>query len=128
VTQNHANTRLEKKQNAYKRGVLAESAAGLYLSGKGYKVLKKRHKTRFGEIDLLVEKAGVLVAVEVKARDSRRLAVESVTARSQKRIMRALLSFVSDNLGYSMHDLRCDVVTFVPPFRIQHIENAWQEA
>lgn len=49
---------------------LGEEKARRYLQSKGYKVLEKNFKTRFGEIDIVALENNCLVAVEIKTRYS----------------------------------------------------------
>jgi len=48
-------------------GSFAEKEAEKYLKKKGYSILEKNFSTPLGEIDLIVEKDGILIFVEVKA-------------------------------------------------------------
>lgn len=47
---------------------MGESLASEYLLGKGYQMLKRNFRTRFGEIDIVADKDGVTVFVEVKTK------------------------------------------------------------
>jgi len=47
-------------------GKRGEEIAAKYLQGKGFQVLEQNFSTKFGEIDLVAEKAGILHFVEVK--------------------------------------------------------------
>src|SRR5215467_752624 len=69
-------------------GKLGESVACQELERRGYAILATRYRTRFGEIDIVAEEAGVLVFVEVKARRTARLgsAAESIPAWKRRRI------------------------------------------
>jgi putative endonuclease len=49
-------------------GVLGEELAARHLERLGYDVVARRHRTRFGELDLIAADGDVLVFVEVKAR------------------------------------------------------------
>jgi len=51
----------------------------MFLIAKGYRILARRFKTPFGEIDIVARRRGILVFVEVKARASADDAVENVT-------------------------------------------------
>jgi putative endonuclease len=51
-------------------GRWGESAAAEYLCTLGYELLGRNLRTPFGEIDLLVRSAGLIVFVEVKTRTS----------------------------------------------------------
>jgi Holliday junction resolvase-like predicted endonuclease len=67
---------------AFQRGLSAESRAALLLIAKAYRILARRWKTPFGEIDIVARRRGVVVFVEVKARTSIDEAAEAVTERN----------------------------------------------
>ncbi|MDW8343423.1 MAG: YraN family protein, partial [Verrucomicrobiae bacterium] len=50
------------------RGERGEEAAARYLRRVGYKILVRRFKSRYGEIDLVCRQGEWLVFVEVKTR------------------------------------------------------------
>ena len=45
---------------------MGEKIAAEFLAKKGYRILERNFRTRFGELDLIAAKDGVLVFVEVK--------------------------------------------------------------
>ncbi|MEA2169822.1 MAG: putative endonuclease [Solirubrobacteraceae bacterium] len=49
-------------------GRAGEEYTASHFERLGFEVLARRHRTRFGELDLIVRDAGLLVFVEVKAR------------------------------------------------------------
>ena len=49
-------------------GLLGEELAARHFERLGYDVVARRHRTRFGELDLVVSDGETLVFVEVKAR------------------------------------------------------------
>lgn len=51
-------------------GKWGEMIASEYLAKAGYQVLERNTRTEYGEIDLIVEREGTLVFVEVKTRRS----------------------------------------------------------
>ena len=59
---------MEKKSPSNTFGKLAEDFAVKLLSQKGYKIIDRNFRSRFGEIDIVALKEDVLVFVEVKAR------------------------------------------------------------
>ena len=59
---------LKQKRKAQARGRLAEIAAALVLTLKGYRILARRFRCPVGEVDLIARRFGTVVFVEVKAR------------------------------------------------------------
>lgn len=60
-----------------------------WLMAKGYRILGRRLRTPYGEVDVAAWKHGTLVIVEVKARKTLDDAVFAITPRAQERIARA---------------------------------------
>ncbi len=56
----------------------------MLLIAKAYRILARRWKTPFGEIDIVARRRRTLVFVEVKARATLDEAVEAVTERSKQ--------------------------------------------
>lgn len=114
----------------YARGVRAEEEAVRYLGRQGYKILHQRYKTKFGEIDLIVQKDNLLCFVEVKMRRNIVEALESITPRVQKRIENTALFFLSEYPDYMNCDMRFDVIAMSyskdGQLDITHLDNAWE--
>ncbi len=51
-----------------KKGRKGEALAEKFLKKKGYKILERNYRTRFGEIDIIAREGRTLVFIEVKAR------------------------------------------------------------
>ncbi len=107
-----------------------EALAARYLESHGYRILARNFRVRGGEADLLVEKEGWLVVVEVKTRRSRRFgsALEAVTPTKARRVLRAGRVFAR-RMGISLARLRADVVALDYPKgggapRLTHIQDA----
>ncbi len=62
----------DSPKNLYKKllGAKGELIAVKFLKTKGYKILHKNYKTKFGEADIIALKDGITVFVEVKTRTS----------------------------------------------------------
>jgi putative endonuclease len=56
-----------KKEN-FKTGRLGEELAASYLEEKGYKIVERNFRTRFGEVDIICYNGKTLVFVEVKTK------------------------------------------------------------
>ncbi len=53
---------------AFRTGLSAETRAAAFLMAKGYRILAKRFKTPYGEIDIVAKKRDLIAFIEVKAR------------------------------------------------------------
>jgi putative endonuclease len=78
-------------------GKLGERVACDELERRGYRILTTRHRTRFGEIDIVAVRGGTIVFVEVKARRTGRcgLAAESSPAGKRRRIAALALDYLA---------------------------------
>lgn len=70
-------------------GLEGETLACRALEARGYRVLQRRYRTRFGELDIVARHDQTIVFVEVKARRSGRFGdpAASVTAHKQRRLV-----------------------------------------
>lgn len=56
------------KNNNKVTGVKGETLAAEYLEKKGYKIIERNFRTRFGEVDIICSDGQILVFVEVKTK------------------------------------------------------------
>ncbi len=78
-----------------KLGSWGESVALAYLEGKGYQLVQRNYRTRFGEIDLILKKDDLTVFVEVKTRSGLGFGFpeEAVTANKQAHLLEAIQAY-----------------------------------
>lgn len=71
------------------KGQAAEIIAAQYLDAQGLKLIARNYRSRFGEIDLIMQDGASLVFVEVRLRKSKLFggAEESITASKQHKIV-----------------------------------------
>ena len=100
---------MDKRQSLGKRG---EDLACEELKKRGYVIVERRFRTRFGELDIVARDGHVLVFVEVRARSSCSFGTpfESVTWKKRQRLsqMAAAYLFVKRLPGVAC---RFDVVS-----------------
>lgn len=79
------------------RGALAEQWAAHYLQEQGLKLIEKNYRSRFGEIDLIMQDGSTLVFVEVRLRRNAHFggAAASIDIRKQQRIIRTSQQYLS---------------------------------
>lgn len=109
-------------------GRRGEAWAQDYLRRQGYFVRHANWRCGHLELDLVAEKDGVLVVVEVKTRSTDYFGApqEAVTARKMRRLVSAADAYIRQ-YGWS-GDTRFDVITLIPAgdsFRLEHIEDAF---
>ncbi len=121
-------TATERRRRAARRGRWAESLCLWSLRLRGYRILARDYRVAVGEIDILARRGRTLVAIEVKARDNHTSAVEAVTARQRRRIMRAAAHFISGRPSLASLTVRFDVMLVVPRRLPLHLRDAWREA
>ena len=117
------------RRQAEKRGHLAEALAAWMLRLKGYRILARRHRTRLGEIDLVVKKGDVIAFVEVKARSDDNAAIDSVSLTAQHRIRAAGDLWIARQAGrgadLSRFSYRYDIVAIRPGRWPRHFPDAF---
>jgi putative endonuclease len=71
-------------------GKLGEDFACAELSRRGYTILARRYRTKYGEIDIVARDGSTIVIVEVKTREGRVFGegAEAVTFAKQRRMLR----------------------------------------
>lgn len=110
-------------RTTYDKGLKAEWLAAWFLRLKGYRILCVRYKTHLGEVDLIAKRGSVIAFVEVKQRPSFQEAFEAVRPQSQIRIRRAAALYLQQNPLLQNSVARFDMVAYVPPFFIRHLDN-----
>ena len=92
-------------------GRRGEEIALRHLENNGYRILERRFRTRFGEIDLIADEGGDLVFVEVKTRTGHSFGSpeEAVDQRKQRRLVRLARAYLQKR-RWEDRSCRFDVV------------------
>ena len=106
---------------AFRTGLSAESRAAAYLMAKGYRILAKRFRTPYGEIDLVAKRWNLLAFVEVKARATLDDAALAVTPRQQARILDAAQAWLVMHPEHADFELRFDAILIAPRHLPRHV-------
>ena len=104
---------------SYRKGLAAEAAVRRHYEANGHETLEHRWRGKGGEIDLIFEKEGLLVFVEVKASATTEAALASLGSRQIARISSAAEEF-ADNV---LRPLRIDLATVNGSGVVEVIEN-----
>ena len=114
--------------NRRRTGGRYERLAAEFLEEKGYRILERNYRNRYGEIDLIAAAPDdCLVMVEVKYRGTRSCGdpLEAVDAHKQFRISRTAAWYYMDRHLPLEKACRFDVIGIYPDGRIVHVENAF---
>ena len=118
--------------NKIKIGKFGEQIAAKYLKDKGYKILKTNYYTREGEIDLICQKHGLLIFVEVKTRKNNYFGYpeESIDQNKQDRLVKAIQHFLQSHAS-AIESIRVDAVSIrlinYNKIKIKHFKNIIQD-
>jgi putative endonuclease len=106
---------------AFRTGLSAEGRAAAYLMLKGYRILARRFRSPYGEIDIVARRRNLLAFVEVKARASLDEAAYAVTPRQQQRIIEAAQAWLMAHPEHADFDLRFDAMLIAPRRLPRHL-------
>ena len=113
-------------------GELGERIAERWLRRRGWRVIQRRFRNGHRDIDLVVERDGVVAFVEVKARKGPEFGgpVQAVHHRKRRQLERSALVWI-DRHGQKAESYRFDVVGVLvdgAAVRVCHVENAFSLA
>lgn len=116
------------KNNNVEKGNFGENEAVKYLEKKGYEILNRNFRCRFGEIDIICKLNEYIVFVEVKYRKtlSHGYPREAVTKYKQKIIKKVSVYYITVEKIIDS-SFRYDVIEILgdKELTIEHIENAF---
>jgi putative endonuclease len=114
-----------RRRFTYLRGRGAERLALIWLMLKGYRPLARRFSAQGGEIDLIMRRGDTVAFVEVKARGTMEVALESIGATKKRRFGRAARAWLSRHPWAATLTLRADAVFLAPGHFPRHLPNAF---
>lgn len=97
-------------------GAAGEDLAAAYLEARGYEIIERNYRRRWGEADIIaLDSDGTHVIVEVRSRSDRRYVVEaaqSVGPRKERQLRRLAHGLLAEH-EFEV-DLRVDVMVVAP--------------
>ena len=110
-------------------GDRGEEIALRYLLRKGYSLVERNYRTRYGELDLILRHENTLVFVEVKLRRGKTFGdpLEAVTERKQATIRAIAEQYLAEKEP-EFEEARFDVIGILAGGAsrgIEHVENAF---
>ena len=112
-------------------GQWAEINVAQHLKLKGYSILDKNYQKKWGEIDIIAKKGGVLIFVEVKANKKEIAGFEPelrVNSEKLRRMNRAIQTYLAHKKYPPEQEWQIDVVSLILDrdrgvARIKHFKN-----
>lgn len=102
------------------KGNLAEESACRFLYDNGFEIVEQNFYSRFGEIDIIAIKDGVLHFVEVKSALDYESAIQNITPKKLSRLIKTGDVYLKKN-ALSV-DYMYDAI-IVTPNKSWHVEN-----
>ena len=118
-----------KPTEKQKIGNIGESLACRFLEGRGFKIVERNYRKKWGELDIVAEKGGGLHFVEVKAISNPNFRPEdAVRAWKKERMKSAIRTYFLDRKIADDKDFEIDVIAIFLDFsrkkaRIRMLEN-----
>ena len=116
---------------ALRKGLRFEDRARSYLTRQGLGLLETNFRSRFGEIDLIMQEGETICFVEVKYRESSDYggAASTITRSKQRKLVKTALFYLTRHRRYAQRPLRFDALLIQRQAdgseRIEWIKNAF---
>jgi len=112
-------------------GEKGEEVAARFLQKKGYRVLARNFRSRFGEVDIVAQDKDTIVFVEVRTGSRRRIhePEETIGPLKQSRIVRTAQAYLQKHFPDEPCSARFDVVAIEEThegFAVRHIPDAFE--
>jgi putative endonuclease len=111
---------------AQAQGVGAETLACAALRAEGWSILARRARTPAGEVDVVAERDGILVFVEVKRRPTLAEAAVSLSARQRARLLASAEILLAQNPAWGRAGVRFDVLVVDNAGQVRRIIDAFR--
>lgn len=117
------------KTQKQKTGNIGENLACRFLIEKGYKIVERNYRKKWGELDVVAEKEGILHFVEVKAISNPNYNPEAnLRLWKKQRLSRAIRTYLAERKISENQDFLIDIIAIFLDFsrkkaRIRMLEN-----
>ncbi len=106
------------------KGLFAEFYSLLFLLFKGYSLVERRYRTKYGETDIIVKKRSVLIFVEVKYVQHQKYLYKSIYTSDFKRLVNNAKYFRNKYYHNNIR-IRFDIIYVYDKMKIRHLQNVY---
>lgn len=113
--------------NSVVKGQLGEKKAEVFLIERGYKILERNYRSKYGEIDLIGEKDNSIVFVEVKSWNSFREELGKIVDKKKwGKIKRTAAIYLDKMIEIRKKRFQFDLIYIdTSNNRVEHFENIY---
>ena len=117
------------KTQKQKIGNIGEELASMFLMKRGFKIIERNYRKKWGELDIVAEKDRIMHFVEVKAISNSNFRPEdAVRAWKKERMSRAIRTYLLDHKVPDETDFQIDIAAVFLDFtrkkaRIRMLKN-----
>ena len=103
------------KPTTVQSGKFGEAIALKYLQKKGYALLHKNYYIQAGELDLIMQKNGIIIFVEVKLRSSKEFgtSAEALNNNKKRKLLRAIYIYLNTLPAYRFWQLDLIAIDYI---------------
>ncbi len=102
------------------KGDVAEEVTCKFLQERGFMIVERNFYSRFGEIDIIARREGLLHFIEVKSAQNYELAVQNVTPKKVQKILKTVDVYMKKK---HIDTSYCIDVAIVTPKNIELLQN-----
>jgi putative endonuclease len=116
---------MKKALKTLEKGFFYENQAKVFLQENGYEILAQNYRFGKGEIDIIAQKAGWLVFVEVRYRKNANFGYPEQTISEKKK---TLLRQTAENFIFEKNwqgNIRFDVIAITEKGNIEHFQDCF---
>lgn len=113
------------RNKKHRTGLRAETKAVWFLRLKGWRVLHRRYRSHYGEIDVIAKRGRQIIFVEVKARDAVEHALNALTEQQWRRIEASADYFMGREKRLAHCAWRFDAICITPKAWPKHFPAIW---
>ncbi len=116
-------------------GNLGEKIACQHLKENGYQILKRNFQKPWGEIDIIAQKQGIIIFIEVKTRtltQNPTIPEQAVNYKKQLNLIKTAKTFIQQNKNLLSKPWQIDIIAVELNFKnrkadLRHFPNTIQE-